>query len=250
MDFSNQIAVVTGAAQGIGAAVVQRLLNDGAQVVLLDKTINPEDYVNVPQTHVFKVDVTNRMQVQEVIDAIEKEIGEVTMLVNVAGVLSLNRILDATEEEWECAFSVNVKGVFNVCQAIAQYMSTRRKGSIVTVASNASDTPRIGMGVYAASKAASTHLTHCLGLELAALGIRCNVVSPGSTDTPMQHQLWLTPEHKNAVLQGSLKQHRLGIPLGRIADADDVANAVCFLLSDQARHITMHDLRVDGGATV
>ncbi len=249
MDFSNQIAVVTGAAQGIGAAVAQQLLNYGAQVVVLDQKVDAEHYTSVPRVHAFKVDVANRGQVQEVIDVVEREIGEITMLVNVAGVLSLNHILDATEEEWDHAFSVNVKGVFNVSQAIAQYMSTRRKGSIVTVASNASDTPRVGMGVYAASKAASTHLIRCLGLELAALGIRCNVVSPGSTDTPMQHQLWLTQEHKDAVLQGSLEQHRLGIPLGRIAVADDVANAVCFLLSDQARHITMHDLRVDGGAT-
>jgi 2,3-dihydro-2,3-dihydroxybenzoate dehydrogenase len=126
----------------------------------------------------------------------------------------------------------------------------RRSGVIVTVASNASSVPRQQMAAYAASKAASTQFTRCLGLELAEFGIRCNVVSPGSTDTDMQRQLWTSPDGERAAIAGSPASFRLGIPLGRIANAADIAEAVCFMASDSARHITMHDLRVDGGATL
>jgi 2,3-dihydro-2,3-dihydroxybenzoate dehydrogenase len=106
------------------------------------------------------------------------------------------------------------------------------------------------MAAYAASKAAAAHFTRCLGLELAGLGIRCNVVSPGSTDTPMQRALWTDDAGVEAVVAGRPDLFKPGIPLGRIAAAEDVADAVVFLASDRARHITMHDLYVDGGATL
>jgi 2,3-dihydro-2,3-dihydroxybenzoate dehydrogenase len=106
------------------------------------------------------------------------------------------------------------------------------------------------MAAYAASKAAATQLTRCLGLELAEYGIRCNIVSPGSTDTEMQRLLWSDETGKQSTIYGSLKDFRLGIPLSRIATPEEIADAVLFLLSDQARHITMHDLRIDGGATL
>jgi 2,3-dihydro-2,3-dihydroxybenzoate dehydrogenase len=106
------------------------------------------------------------------------------------------------------------------------------------------------MAAYAASKAATHQFTRCLGLELAAYGIRCNIVSPGSTDTPMQRQLWTSPDAVNSILHGSPADFRLGIPLQRIATPQDIATSVCFLASDEARHITLHDLRVDGGATL
>jgi 2,3-dihydro-2,3-dihydroxybenzoate dehydrogenase len=102
------------------------------------------------------------------------------------------------------------------------------------------------MAAYAASKAAATLFTKCLGLELAEHGIRCNVVSPGSTDTAMQRGL----QTLDAAVAGDLGRYRVGIPLGRVADPADVADSVLFLASDRARHITMHDLYVDGGATL
>jgi len=110
------------------------------------------------------------------------------------------------------------------------------------------------MAAYAASKAAATMFTRCLGLELAEFGIRCNIVSPGSTDTDMQRALW--PDDRSeaeavaGVVRGSLPDFRVGIPLGRLAAPADIADAVLFLVSEQARHITMHDLYVDGGATL
>lgn len=129
-------------------------------------------------------------------------------------------------------------------------MKERRAGTIVTVSSNAAFVPRVGMAAYASSKAAATAFTKCLGLELAEFGIRCNVVSPGSTDTPMLRGMWKTDSDRSVTIDGSLGSYRAGIPLGKLARPEDVADAVAFLVSDRAGHITMHDMCVDGGATL
>jgi 2,3-dihydro-2,3-dihydroxybenzoate dehydrogenase len=107
------------------------------------------------------------------------------------------------------------------------------------------------MSAYCASKAAAAMLTRCMGLELARSGVRCNVVSPGSTDTPMLRAIAEGPEERARLLiEGDLGRHRLGIPLGRIASPDDIAAGVAFLLSEEAKHVTMHELLIDGGATL
>jgi 2,3-dihydro-2,3-dihydroxybenzoate dehydrogenase len=106
------------------------------------------------------------------------------------------------------------------------------------------------MAAYAASKAAATSFTKTLGLELARYGIRCNVVAPGSTDTPMLTSLWADGDARRASIDGTPETYRIGIPLGRLASPDNVADAVLFLLSDRAAHITLHDLTVDGGAAL
>ncbi len=123
-------------------------------------------------------------------------------------------------------------------------------GSIVVLSSNAAAIPRTAMAEYAASKAAATSYTRSVGLAVAGHGIRVNVVSPGSTLTPMLTGMWTCDADRERVLTGTPEQFRLGIPLGRIADPADIASTAVFLLSDAARHITMHDLRVDGGATL
>jgi 2,3-dihydro-2,3-dihydroxybenzoate dehydrogenase len=147
-------------------------------------------------------------------------------------------------------FAVNTHGVFHLSRAVASHMQGRRSGSIVTVGSNAASVPRTQMAAYAASKAAAHQFTLCLGLELAPLDIRCNLVAPGSTDTPMQRQLWTDAHAAERIVRGSLESFRTGIPLGRIAAPTDVAEAVLFLLSHAARHVTLHTLTVDGGATL
>lgn len=174
------------------------------------------------------------------------------IVVNVAGILRSSEVVELTDEDWAATFAVNTDGVFHVSRAAARRMTERGAGSIVTVASNAAGVPRAGMAAYAASKAAAVMFTKCLGLEVAARGVRCNTVSPGSTLTDMQRALWNGDAEAAArrVVEGDLATHRTGIPLGRIAEPSDVADAVVFLVSDRARHITMHDLYVDGGATL
>jgi 2,3-dihydro-2,3-dihydroxybenzoate dehydrogenase len=129
-------------------------------------------------------------------------------------------------------------------------MINRRRGSIVTVSSNAGHMPRTDMAAYASSKAAATMFTKCLGLELAQFGIRCNIVAPGSTNTEMLKLLWQDEKGEENVIKGSLETYKTGIPLHKIATPSDIAEAVLFLSSDKAGHITMNSLCVDGGATL
>jgi 2,3-dihydro-2,3-dihydroxybenzoate dehydrogenase len=146
-------------------------------------------------------------------------------------------------------FAVNCEAVLLMTQAVAPEMRRGGGGSIVSVTSNAAAVPRVGLSAYCASKAAASQLMRCAALELASDNIRCNTVSPGSTDTPMLRQLWQSGSREET-LRGSLEQFRVGIPLGRVAEPQDIAGAVLFLLSDAARQITMADIRIDGGATL
>ncbi|GAA3883357.1 2,3-dihydro-2,3-dihydroxybenzoate dehydrogenase [Saccharothrix violaceirubra] len=237
--IAGRVALVTGAGRGIGAAVADALADEGVKVVGLD--VLDGDLV---------VDVSDVDAVEDAVAHVEGSVGPIDILVNVAGVLRTGRILDVTDDDWRTTFAVNTDGVFHVSRAVARRMAPRRRGAIVTVGSNASGVPRTDMGAYAASKAATTMFTRCLGLELAEFGVRCNVVSPGSTDTDMQRALWTDDEGPRRVIAGDPSTYRVGIPLRRIADPADVADAVLFLASDRARHITMQNLFVDGGATL
>ncbi|WP_257458608.1 2,3-dihydro-2,3-dihydroxybenzoate dehydrogenase [Archangium lipolyticum] len=255
MGATSRVALVTGAAQGIGAAVA-RMLAEGASVALLDTreeglaAVAAELRERGLRAAAFPADVSDGAAVERVVERVERELGPIDILVNVAGVLRIGPVVSLSDEDWATTFAVNTHGVFNVSRAVARRMVPRRSGVIVTVGSNAAGVPRMQMAAYAASKAASTMFTKCLGLELAQYNIRCNVVSPGSTDTAMQRSLWTDENGAQAMISGSPETFRVGIPLRRIATPNDIAEAVSFLVSDRARHITMHDLCVDGGATL
>ncbi|GIM89175.1 2,3-dihydro-2,3-dihydroxybenzoate dehydrogenase [Paractinoplanes toevensis] len=239
------IALVTGAGQGIGHAVAMAFAAGGYRVAAIDLDAKCEhDGITA-----YAADVTDPRRVEEVVDTVERDLGPIEVLANVAGILRTGTVADFSDQDWADTFAVNAGGVFHASRAVARRMTERRRGAIVTVSSNAAGIPRAGMAAYAASKAAATLFTKSLGLELAPYGIRCNVVAPGSTDTPMQRQLW-TSDGPSAVIAGDSSAFRTGIPLGRIAEPEDIADAVLFLASDRARHITMHDLYVDGGATL
>lgn len=252
----DRTALVTGAAGGIGEAVVQALAADGVAVAALDanaEALNLVVKVLIEAGHHvrgYPADVSSSAEVDAVVDAIERELGPIDYLVNAAGVLRPGPAVTMSDADWDTTFAVNATGVFHVSRAVAVRMIPRRSGSIVTVASNASHTPRWNMAAYAASKAASAGFTKCLGLEVAVHGIRCNVVSPGSTETPMLTSLWLDGDASRSSIVGSPETFRVGIPLGKIAQPRDVVEAVLFLLSDRASHITLHDMTVDGGASL
>lgn len=250
--FENKIAIVSGAAQGIGKSVADALLHAGAQVVELDIRFPSTDLVlnNDRKSYQLRLDVTDFGAVTKAVHAIETTIGPMDYFANVAGILRMGALIDATDNDWSDTFNVNTTGAFNMCRAVARVMIPRQRGAIVAVSSNSSNVPRMNMGSYCASKAATTQLIKCFGLELAQYNIRCNIVSPGSTDTDMQRQLWEGPCDAEKVIRGSLDTHRLGIPLQKIASTESIAHSVMFLLSDDASHITMANTIIDGGATL
>ncbi|GIJ11906.1 2,3-dihydro-2,3-dihydroxybenzoate dehydrogenase [Micromonospora andamanensis] len=253
---AGRVAVVTGAARGIGAAVAAALSAEGAVVAALDRDASAlrEAAERLRATggrvRPYPVDVADEDTVERVCAHAEAELGPVDVLVNVAGVLRMGEVTEMSGADWAATLATNTTGVFHMCRFAARTMRRRRRGVIVTVGSNASEIPRIGMAAYAASKAATTQFTKCLGLELARHNVRCNVVSPGSTDTQMQRALWQGQDGSAKVVAGDLESFRPGIPLGRIAEPEDVARLVVFLVSDHARHITMQNIYVDGGASL
>ncbi|MFI8949959.1 2,3-dihydro-2,3-dihydroxybenzoate dehydrogenase [Streptomyces sp. NPDC053750] len=254
--LDGRLALVTGAGRGIGAAVVSALVEQGARVVATDLTADGvEALAGRHPDHVVArpLDVTDAAAVEALVEATERTDGPLDIAVNVAGILRGADVVELRDEDWSATFAVNADGVFHVSRAVARRMADRGRGSIVTVASNAAGVPRAGLSAYAASKAAAVMFTKCLGLEVAGRGVRCNTVSPGSTLTDMQRALWTAGDETASarrVIEGDPATYRTGIPLGRIADPADIADAVVFLASDRARHITMHDLYVDGGATL
>ncbi|MFC5662250.1 2,3-dihydro-2,3-dihydroxybenzoate dehydrogenase [Kitasatospora misakiensis] len=268
-ELAGAVAMVTGAGQGIGAAVTRALVAAGATVAAVDRNPGPlaelaDELSGRPgdpasggpasggPVHPYLLDVSDAAAVESTVELMERQLGPVGILVNVAGILRAAPAVELTDRDWADTFAVNTTGVFHTSRALGRRMAERGGGVIVTVGSNAAGVPRTGMAAYAASKAAATMFTRCLGLELGRSGVRCNIVSPGSTDTEMQRALWQDDAEaaERRVIDGDPADYRVGIPLGRIAQPADVAEAVAFLVSDRARHITMHDLYVDGGATL
>lgn len=254
--MNRPVTLVVGAAHGIGRATAQRLAESGHRVVLADRDrTGLRDTADLLGGDVpaHELDITDTAAVDAVVAAVEAEHGPIGALAHVAGVFTVGSVLDSDPADWQRIFDVNVTGLVSVLRAVGRGMRERRTGSIVVVGSNSAGVPRMGMGAYGSSKAAAHMIVRIAGLELAEYGIRANVVAPGSTDTAMQRTLWPDPTDDAGALgaiTGDLSQYKVGIPLGRIADPADIADAVDFLLSDRARHITMQSLYVDGGATL
>ncbi|MFI6866083.1 SDR family oxidoreductase [Nocardia sp. NPDC050406] len=260
IDSEARVVVVTGAASGIGAAVAAALAPGAKAVSLWDRDVRVHGTAGEIKSGTqgvvaaVEIDVTDREAVAAAFDRVVVEHGTPDVVVHAAGVMHAGTALDTSVEDWERSMAVNATGTMHVTQCAARAMVAAGRGSIVVVSSNAASTPRVGMAAYCASKAAATAYTRALALQVAPHGVRVNLVSPGSTDTAMLRGLYgddtLDDAARASLLDGEPEAYRLGIPLRRIAAPADIAAAVRFLVSDDARHITLHDLRVDGGATL
>lgn len=250
--------IVTGAARGIGAEICRQLLQKDHQVIAIDRIddINQwELFKLIPEASLNHLDhiSCDIRKTNEIIQHIENSIlfkGTITGLVNAVGVLEMGSLLNTSVEQWHENLSINFMGPAELSRWVAHQMIPQREGAIVSISSNAALIPRMNMGLYATTKATVSHYFKNLALELAPHNIRCNLVLPGSTLTQMQKQLWTEDRPPAGIVNGNLEQFRNGIPLQKIAEAEDIANAVMFLLSEQAGQITMHELVVDGGATL
>lgn len=246
IDFSDKTVWVTGAGKGIGYATALAFVDAGARVIGFDREFTQENYPFATEV----MDVADAAQVAQVCQRVLQKTPRLDVLVNAAGILRMGATDALSADDWQQTFAVNVGGAFNLfSQTMAQFRR-QQGGAIVTVASDAAHTPRIGMSAYGASKAALKSLALTVGLELAGCGVRCNVVSPGSTDTDMQRTLWVSEDAEQQRIRGFGEQFKLGIPLGKIARPQEIANTILFLASDLASHITLQDIVVDGGSTL
>lgn len=270
--------IVTGAAGGIGRAVVEELAAQGRPVLAADlpgahgdsahgdgghgdSAAEAEafaDPARLPGVRRWEGDISREEDVSALFHA-AAETGPLTGLAHVAGIFTMNSLAETSLEEFERIHRVNAVGTFLMLREAArpaEQGGLAEGGALAAVTSNAARVPRRGMGSYGSSKAAASQLTRIAGLELAERGVRANVVCPGSTDTPMQHSMWERgfgqdyDAGRRAVIEGDLGAHRLGIPLGRIAEPADVAGVVGFLLSERARHVTLQEIYVDGGTSL
>ena len=234
-ELRGKVALVTGAARGIGAAIADHFEAAGCTVHRADVKLDPGPASSrTPGTTLL--DVTDRAAVRAAIE----RIGGLDILVNNAGLLCTGPIAETTHEEWDRLLAVNVSGVFNCVQAAIPAMRGRRGATIINIASVSAEKGggAIGNVWYGTTKAAVVAMTRGLGRELGPHGIRVNAISPAVLDTEMVHTL-LTPERREKIMAR--------IPLGRLADADDVARLAVFLASDGAGFITGETIAVDGG---
>jgi meso-butanediol dehydrogenase / (S,S)-butanediol dehydrogenase / diacetyl reductase len=232
-----KVAVVTGAARGIGLAVARRFLREGYRVAALDIDA-AELRRTCAECLAIGCDVADPRQVADAVARIAGELGRIDALVNNAGIAIFKPLLETTFEEWSRVMGVNLDGPFLLAQACAPVMLKHGGGAIVNVASISGMRASTLRVAYGTSKAALVHLTKQQAVELGTLGIRVNAVSPGPVDTAMAKQVH-TPDIR--------KGYRDAIPLERYGTEDELAAAIWFLCSDEASYINGHTLSVDGG---
>jgi len=243
MELKNKVAVITGAAQGIGKTIALLLAKKGASLVLCDinlemtKETGKEIEEKGGRCLPLKSDVSNFQDAEEVIKKSVEHFGSVDILVNNAGITRDNILLKMKEEQWDQVMAVNLKGTFNFTKASIRVMLRKKSGKIINIASITGLMGNAGQANYSASKAGIIGFTKAVAREYADRGITVNAIAPGFIATPMTDAI---PEKEREEL---IKQ----IPMKRLGIAEDVANTVCFLSSEEASYITGQVIGVNGG---
>jgi len=244
MSFNGKVAVVTGAASGIGLATARRLAREGAKVAIWDlNEVGAQaaaDEIRQAGQHAIasRVDVSRRDQVDAAVQAIHAEFGPVSILVNNAGITLFRNFMEMDEATWDQVMTVNLKSMLVCTQAVLPDMLQAKWGRVINVSSSSAQTGSAQMSCYAASKGGVIAFTKALAQELAATGVTVNNVPPGFVDTPML---------RGSAIGGVVDQIAASSPMKRPGRPEDMAAAISFLASEDAGYITGHTLSVNGG---
>ena len=248
ISFIGKSVLVTGATSGIGAAIAQRFAGLGASLLLTGRRdVSPAELAaQYPAkggtVHYVAADLREPAAADRLVALAVEDFGKLDVLVNNAGILFRGTVPECTDEEWDATLQMNVTSVFRLSRAALRFMTERKAGAIVNVASDWGLVGAHGAAAYGASKGAIVQLTRSMALDHAAQGIRVNAVCPGDTDTRM-----LDGAMSGLPRSQGLEKLGLAIPLGRVGRPAEIADAVCFLASDQSSFITGAMLAVDGG---
>lgn len=241
------IAVVTGASGGIGAEIAKRLAQDGFSVALIynrnaEKAQKTADEITLSggSAKTYKCDVRDSSEITSAIEAIERDFGEISVLVNNAGISEQKLLTDITDSDWENMISTNLSGTFYFCRAVLPYFVHRKSGRIINISSMWGETGGSCEVHYSAAKAGLIGLTKALAKEVAPSGITVNAVSPGVINTEMVTKLG----------KDTVDMLREEIPVMRLGTPEDVANAVSFLADDKSSYITGQIISVNGGIVI
>lgn len=241
--LAGKVAMVTGAAQGIGKAVALLLARNGADIIVADINLEKAEETAKEiqalgrRALAVKVDVGNLDDVIRVVQTVLEQFSQIDILVNNAGINRDKLILRMTEEDWDVVLKINLKGTFNCTKAVVRHMSKQKSGKIVNIASVVGEMGNAGQANYAASKAGVIGFTKTIAREFAQRGININAIAPGYIETPMTD-----------VLAEKVKEElRRLIPMERLGKPEDVAEAVLFLVSEASSYITGQVLNVNGG---
>jgi 3-oxoacyl-[acyl-carrier protein] reductase len=243
LKLTGKVALVTGAAQGIGRAIALLLARNGADIVVSDINLEKAEETAKeiraigPKATAVKVDVSNLSDVERMVEALIEKLAKIDILVNNAGITRDKLILRMTEEDWDAVLGVNLKGTFNCTKTVIRHMAKQRSGKIVNIASVVGEMGNAGQANYSASKAGVIGLTKTIAREYAQRGINVNAIAPGYIETPMTDAL---PEKAKEELKKLIPMERLGKP-------EDVAEAVFFLVCEESSYITGQVLNVNGG---
>ena len=232
--LNGKIALITGGSRGIGKEIALKFAENGATVISGD-LIDP-DYSHENISHV-KLNVTDRENIKEIASEIKEKYGRLDILVNNAGITKDGLLMRMTEDQWDAVINVNLKGVFNMTQAVSRSMLKARKGSIITLSSVVGLHGNAGQTNYAATKGGVVAMSKTWAKEFGGRNVRANCVAPGFIQTPMTDVL------SEDTIKGMLD----ATPLGRLGQVEDIANAVLFLASDESSFITGEVISVSGG---
>lgn len=245
-NLEGKVAIVTGAAQGIGKGIAERLVAEGASVVIAD--LNGELAQQTAKDlgeshHGIAVDIADRAAVDAMVAEVTEKYGQIDVLVNNAGWDKISPFLELDTDVWERIININLYGTLHCCQAVGKVMAEQNSGTIINIGSDAARVGSTGEAVYSACKGGVVAFTKTLARELARYSVTANAVCPGPSDTPLFAEI----SEQNPKLRQALER---SIPLRRLALPEDLANAVAFFASPATAYITGQTLSVSGGLTM